>query len=65
MNAVEIEEAISALAEQAIDPGEFPFGLPVSATQSPGSEGRVDDLGCSAEHRSWIFDEELRSFQSA
>ncbi|WP_373091054.1 type IIL restriction-modification enzyme MmeI [Zhongshania sp.] len=25
MNAVEIEEAISALAEQAFDPEEFPF----------------------------------------
>ena len=27
MNAVEIEEAISALAEQAFDPAEFPFAF--------------------------------------
>jgi len=27
MNAVEIEQAISALAEQAFDPAEFPFAF--------------------------------------
>jgi hypothetical protein len=27
MNAVKIEEAITALAEQAFDPGEFPFAF--------------------------------------
>jgi hypothetical protein len=45
MNAVEIEEAISALAEQPFDAGEFPFAF-IQAFGNPDAILRRLRSGC-------------------